>query len=104
MIRRFFDRLQVGLYLLGMDRLASFLRRFGTPTLPSPEPAFEDRPTLKVPVFVAPEARGDVKDDYGPIDVEEPKVIYYEPNAHHSVTADVDPKDIVYPATKYDVN
>lgn len=98
MIRRFFDRVQIFLHLLGMHRLATLAGRFGTP---EPEVSFYDRPTLEVPVYVAPSQRGAnycLQDENCPM-----QVLNFDPTFTNNEGIDVS-RDIAFPVTKYDIN
>lgn len=100
-IRRFFDRIQIGCHLLGLHRLANFFGRFGTPVLPPEEIAFEDRPTLKCPVYIPPAARGD---GYSLVDGDEPIVFAeFDPTFNNNPGIDVS-RDVAFASSKLDVN
>lgn len=100
-IRRFFDRLQLECHLRGLHRLAQFFGRFGSPPRLVAEVDFGDRPTLKVPVFVPPEARGS---NYSLIDADEPlQVLDFDPTFNNNAGIDVS-RDVVFPQTKLDIN
>lgn len=100
-IRRFFDRVQISCHLLGFHRLANFFGLFGTPAFSHEEVAFEDRPTLKCPVYIPPEARGD---GYSLVDGDE-RLVYVEldPTFNDNPNIDVN-REVAFASTKLDVN
>lgn len=101
---KFFDRMQVWCLLLNMPRVARFFARFGTPALP----AFDDRPTLKIPVFrPAPEEMQTIAgpgwslaemDEDGPVEV-----VDFDPTYNKNANVDV-ATEVAFPHTKWDIN
>ena len=105
--RRFFDRMQINLHLLGFHRLAQWMGRWATPALPS-EVSVHDRPTMPDGYLPAhylsddPGIPGHFYDEDSPT---QPRlqVLNFDPTFNNNEGIDVT-KDLAFPTTKLDVN
>ena len=114
-MKKFFDRLQIWLYLTGFDRLAAFIGKFGTralPPTPDDEEVYEvqdedilERDTL--PMFHVPDERKHLEgpgwrlDEFPP---EPLRIIEFDPTFNR-IPDGVDlARDIAGPTSKLHVN
>jgi len=95
--RRFFDNLQLRLYLLGFSRLAHFVGQWSSPALSPVNP-----PPAPAPVPV--EVRSGLGWKLDEISCDEPlRVIEFDPTFNNNVGIDA-VTDLALPHTKLDIN